>query len=120
MAQQTAVAPAGCSCPGAGDLRLAPSRPLILRRCIGSLSAGAHGGVDNDGQLVLALATAPRWLEDGTLEIQLRQGEKRLDPLRVKRFSRQSCSRRWMDSRGGRVLGEAVHGAKCQPPSEWR
>jgi len=57
----------------------------------------------------------PRWVEDGTPEIQLRQGEKRPDPLLVKRFSRQFCSRRWTDSRGGRVLGEAAHAAKCSP-----
>jgi hypothetical protein len=76
--------------------------------------------VDNDGQLVLALATAPPWVEDGPPEIQLRQGEKRPDPLRVKRFTRQSCSLAAGRTERRRVLGEAAHAAKCQRPSEWR
>jgi len=71
MAQQTAVAP-----------QVAPARAR-WRPLVGTIQAFHPSPlnwlyhlehdekpvrVDNDGQIVLALATAPRWLEDGTLE----------------------------------------------------
>jgi hypothetical protein len=70
--------------------------------------------LDNDGQIVLALAkpraawrTAPRDSTAPRLEAP--------DPLRVKRFSSRTDPGMWC----GRGV-YAAHGAQCQPPSEWR
>jgi hypothetical protein len=73
MAQQTAVAPqvapARARWPApVGSIQAFDPWPLNwLFIAWSTMEEPVH--VDNDGRLVLALATAPRWLEDGTLEI---------------------------------------------------
>ncbi len=93
--------------PGrAGDLWLAPSRafdPSPLNWLYHLEHDEKPVRVDNDGQIVLALATAPRWLEDGTLETHCAK-VRSADPLQSPRKARVGycCSPSW----GPPVLGQ--------------